>query len=53
MTNCEALKQLYVALGGSAEEVADVVTTADMIISISVLVENRNVLTEESGGSEG
>lgn len=38
MTNVEALKELYVALGGEAETVVNVTTNAEMINAITALV---------------
>ena len=35
MTNTEALKNLYVALGGSADDVKDLNTSADVINAIA------------------
>lgn len=37
-TNVEALKGLYVALGGDADDVADITLIADMITEIAKLV---------------
>lgn len=37
MTNVDALKALYVALGGSADDVADVSLISDMIAKIAVV----------------
>lgn len=38
MTNVGALKNLYVALGGDADTVADVNLSSDMIAAIATLV---------------
>lgn len=35
MTNVEALKELYVALGGDASEVSNINTIADMVTAIA------------------
>lgn len=40
MTNVEALKELYVALGGEAEAVVNVTTIAEMISEIAKVVVN-------------
>lgn len=61
MTNVEALKTLYTALGGKAADVTDVNTVADMIVKIATVAastielpavtgaDNGNVLTVVSG----
>ena len=41
MANLEALKNLYVALGGNAEDVAEYTLLADVINAIAVLVAER------------
>lgn len=38
MTNVQALKTLYVALGGSSSTVADLVENADVINAIATLI---------------
>ena len=42
MTTVEALKELYVALGGELKEIADLVVIPEVILAISVLVANKN-----------
>lgn len=41
MTTVDALKGLYVALGGSAEDVADLVLIPDVINAIAELEANK------------
>lgn len=41
MTNVEALKELYVALGGEAEDVVNVTTNAEMISEIAKVVKKE------------
>lgn len=42
MTTVEALKELYVALGGESRDIADLVVIPEVILAISVLVADRN-----------
>ena len=50
MTNVDALKNLYVAYGGSAEEVADLTTSAEVINALAgyVGIEETSVLPAKS-----
>lgn len=41
MTILEALKELYVAEGGSSETVEDVKTIANLILALSDLIEHK------------
>lgn len=52
-TNVEALKLLYVALGGKATDVADVNTIADMIVKIASAVGSTIELPAVSGADNG
>lgn len=47
MTNVEALKNLYVALGGSADDAANIVTISDMITAITTQVTTAGIATKE------
>lgn len=51
MTNVEALKALYVAEGGSASDVADLTTTADVIAAIAGFVGIADVNVQPEKGS--
>lgn len=54
MTNVEALKALYVALGGDADDVANVSLTAEMIAAIAtVLPKDTAYLPEVSASDNG
>lgn len=54
MTNVEALKALYVALGGSSSTVANVNTNAEMIAAIAtVLPEDSAYLPEVDATNNG
>ena len=54
MTNLEALKALYVALGGSSSTVANVKTNAEMIAAIAtVLPEDSAYLPEVDATKNG
>lgn len=43
MTNVKALKELYVANGGSIEDVANVMTSAKMILALANLTELKEI----------
>ena len=43
MTNVDALKALYVALGGSADDVVNISLISDMISKIATLVTTNNI----------
>ena len=54
MTNVEALKALYVAIGGDADDVANVSLTADMIAAIAtVLPKDTAYLPEVDATNNG
>lgn len=40
MTNVEALKSVYEELGGNPETVANVTTSADMIVALGAVLKN-------------
>lgn len=50
MTTMDALKALYVALGGSADEVADMVLIPDLIYAIAELKEAEAANGAEAAG---
>ena len=56
MTNVEALKALYKALGGDETDVAEITTTADMIAAIATVAATATApelpkVTAEDNGS--
>lgn len=54
MTNVEALKALYVALGGDADEVANANTNAELIAALAgVLPESGATLPEVDATNNG
>lgn len=53
MTNVEALKAVYTALGGQAADVADITTTADMIAKIATAIKNTIELPAVTGADNG
>lgn len=42
MTNVEALKEVYVAYGGNAEDVVDITTNAGMIAALAEIVTDES-----------
>ena len=55
MTNVEALKQVYVALGGDADDVADITENAEMIAAIATVAATATApeLPEVSASDNG
>ena len=53
LTTVEALQTLYVALGGQAEDVANLVTIPDMIVAIASIVPSGSSLPAVSGENDG
>lgn len=53
MTNVEALKTLYTALGGKAADVAGVNTVADMIVKIATVAGSTIELPAVTGADNG
>ena len=53
MTNVDALKNLYVALGGSAGDVANITLTADMINKIATVASSILELPAVSSTDNG
>lgn len=53
MTNVDALKELYKALGGNAATVADITLTSDMIVEISKIASSTLELPAVSSTDNG
>lgn len=53
MTNVEALKALYKALGGDETDVAEITTTADMIAAIATVAASTIELPAVTGADNG
>lgn len=53
MTTVTALKALYVALGGSAATVANMVIIPDVVNAIATLVANGVILPDVTAADEG
>ena len=53
MTNVEALKKVYKALGGDVDDVADITTTAEMIAAIATAVASTIELPAVTGADDG
>lgn len=52
MTNVDALKALYVALGNSADDVADATTIVDVLNAIAAKYGSSDVATQNAEGIE-
>ena len=53
MTNVEALKKVYKALGGDVDDVAEITTTAEMIAAIATAVASTIELPAVTGADDG
>lgn len=53
MTNVEALKAVYTALGGDEEDVAEITTSAELIAAIATVIKNAIELPAVTGADDG